>query len=148
MKLCLLHRQKYNQGFTLIELVVVILLIGIIGFVAGPRFVKTDVFAERRAADEILSALRFTQQMAMARGGGIQLRLSANNYVVEETDNTPLQSPDRSGPYNKALPDGVTAGAATIAFDGLGAPVPNADASLTIGSLSITVEADTGYAHF
>ncbi len=149
MKLCLLHRQKYNQGFTLIELVVVILLIGIIGFVAGPRFVKTNVFAERRAADEILSALRFTQQMAMARGGGIQLRLSANNYVVEETaSGTPLQSPDRSGSYNKALPDGVTADAATIAFDGLGAPVPNADASLSIGSLSITVEADTGYAHF
>jgi len=139
---------KQHSGFTLVELVVVILLIGIIGAIAGPRFVSTNAFAERRAADEVLTALRFTQQMAMARGGGIQLRLSANNYVVEETDNTPLQSPDRSGDYNKALPNGVTATAITIAFDGLGQPIPNTDATLTIGSLSISVEADTGYAHF
>jgi len=139
---------KQISGFTLVELVVVILLIGIIGFVAGPRFVKTDAFAERRAADEILSALRFTQQMAMARGGGIRLVLTGNNYTVEETNGTPLQSPDRSGAYSKNLPAGVTASPITLTFDGLGQPVPNADASISIGSLSITVEADTGYAHY
>ncbi len=148
MKLSLIHKPKQDRGFTLVELVVVILLIGIIGFVAGPRFVKTGVFAERRSADEILSALRFTQQMAMARGGGIQLRLNNNSYNVEETNGTPLQSPDRSGAYSKSLASGVTANTITVAFDGLGQPVPNTDATLNIGSLMITVEADTGYAHF
>lgn len=148
MKRDLIYNVTQHRGFTLIELVVVILIMGIIGFVAGPRFVKTSVFAERRAADEVLSALHFTQQMAMARGGGIQFRLSANNYTVEETNGTPLQSPDRSGPYSKTLPNGVTASPVTLAFDGLGRPVPNANAILSIGSLSITVEADTGYAHF
>ena len=143
---------KYSSGFTLIELVVVILLIGIISFVAAPRFMTTSVIKERSAADEMIAALRFTQQMAMSRGGGIQFRTTANDYNVELTVGpTPLPSPDRSGNYTKSFPSGVTANVVTIEFNGLGEPlplIPSTNKTITVGSYTITVEADTGYAHY
>lgn len=142
---------KRSSGFTLIELVVVILLIGIISFVAAPRFFNSSVIMERSAADELISALRFTQQMAMSRGGGIELSTTANSYNVKYTaSGTLLKSPDRTGDYNKtlSLPSGVTINTVTIAFTGLGEPSPNIDTTITIGSYVITVEAETGYAHY
>lgn len=142
---------KSSSGFTLIELVVVILLIGIISFVAAPRFFNSSVIMERSAADEIISALRFTQQMAMSRGGGIELSTTANSYNVKYTaSGTFLKSPDRTGDYNKtlSLPSGVSISVVTIAFTGLGEPSPNVDTTITIGSYTITVEAETGYAHY
>ena len=142
---------KRSSGFTLIELVVVILLIGIISFVAAPRFFNSSVIMERSAADELISALRFTQQMAMSRGGGIELSTTANSYNVKYTaSGTLLKSPDRTGDYNKtlSLPSGVTINTVTIAFTGLGEPSPNVDTTITIGSYTITVEAETGYAHY
>ena len=142
---------KRSSGFTLIELVVVILLIGIISFVAAPRFFNSSVIMERSAADELISALRFTQQMAMSRGGGIELSTTANSYNVKYTaSGTLLKSPDRTGDYNKtlSLPSGVTINTVTIAFTGLGEPSPNIDTTITIGSYVLTVEAETGYAHY
>ncbi|MDH5572233.1 MAG: type II secretion system GspH family protein [Gammaproteobacteria bacterium] len=142
---------KPSSGFTLIELVVVILLIGIISFVAAPRFFNSSVINERSAADEMLAALRFTQQMAMSRGGGIQFRTTTTSYNVELADGnpgTPLPSPDRSGNYTRSFPSGITANVVTIAFTGLGEPVPNVVTTITVGSRTITIEADTGYAHY
>lgn len=138
---------KQPNGFTLVELVVVILLIGIISFVAAPRFMQSDDIAERRAVDEMIVALRYAQQMAMSRGGGIQFRTTANSYTVEQTDSTPLPSPDLVGNYTKALPNGVSSTVVTIAFTALGEPVPNTTTIITVGSRSITIEEDTGYAH-
>ena len=125
----------------------VILLVGILSFVAAPRFFKHDDLAERRAADEMIVALRYAQQMAMSRGGGIRFVTTANSYTVSNTVGTPLPNPDRSGNYSVLLPSGVTATPVTIDFSELGAPTPNG-ASINLGSRTITIEAETGYAHY
>jgi len=92
----------FQSGFTLVELVVVILLVGILSAVAIPRFFKTSGFTERNATEEILIAFRYAQQLAMSRSGNIQMVIDGNNYRIQEvgppiTDRKStrlLQSPD------------------------------------------------------
>lgn len=136
-----------NSGFTLVELIVVILLIGILSITVAPRFFTSNIYAERGAVDDLMSALRYTQQLAMNRGGGIRLVLAANGYTVELTSGVQLRSPDGRFPYTKNFPSGVSATPNTVEYNGLGQPVPNATSTLTVGSSTITIEAETGYAH-
>ena len=139
------YSNKY--GFTLVELIVVILLIGILSISIAPRFFAVSSYEDRRAVDELLAALHHTQQMAMNRGGNIQLVLSATEFRVERTlAPVELRSPDGFIPYLKKFPAGVTASpASTIIYDGLGKP--NAAYTLTVGSKQIQIEQETGYAH-
>ena len=143
-----------NSGFTLVELIVVILIIGILSISIAPRFFGVTSYENRQVTDELLSALRYSQQMAMNRGGDIHLVLTANNFTVQLSDGTDLRSPDGRIPYTKTFPNNINATAETIRYNGLGQPVNAANVPLTAntaininGSPVITIEANTGYAH-
>lgn len=163
MNLTSIKPRILSNGFTLVELIVVILLIGILSISIAPRFFGVSSYQDRRAVDELLTTLRYTQQMAMNRGGNIQLDLSANDYTVELTDGTQLRSPDGSIHqdcillgltlcYKKDF-EGATASilpAGPIIYDSLGRP--NSGFIISIGSnpsalKQIQIEAETGYAH-
>lgn len=142
-----LHKYKFIQyGFTLVELIVVILIIGILSISIAPRFFTVSSYENRKASDELLAALRYTQQIAMARGGDIQLNLQNDNYTIELTDGTPLRSPN--GSSYPIFFDGVTTSTPNIiVYDGLGNRVPNAQFDISIGDQTIRIEQGTGYAH-
>jgi len=149
----------YHQlsGFTLVELIVVILIVGILSISVAPRFFSVTTYENRQAADEVLSALRYSQQMAMNRGGDIQLVLSPTNFTVQRSGGGNLRSPDGLIPYTKTFPSGVTAAPnpnpQTINYNALGQPEDalgtlfTSNVSLVIGTNTITIEANTGYAH-
>lgn len=148
---------RKTSGFTLVELIVVILIIGILSVSVAPRFFSVTTYEHRQATDEVLSALRYSQQMAMNRGGNIQFVLNPNNFVVQRSGGGALRSPDGLIPYAKTFPAGVTAipnpNPQTINFNALGQPgdisglLFASNVSLSIGTSSITIEANTGYAH-
>ena len=149
----LVSSPQKKLGFTIIELIVVILIAGILSVSIIPRFFNTETYKNRLATDELLAALRYSQQVAMNRGGDIQLVLSANNFTVQISGGGNLRSPDGHIPYTKTFPNNITATAATINFNALGQPVNNTaivisnNILLSIGTSNITVEANTGYAH-
>jgi len=142
----------FQPGFTLVELVVVILLVGILSFVAMPRLFQTSGFTERNAAEEILTAFRYAQQLAMSRGGDIQVVVAGNNYRVQAVG-PPIAivtNPNGRGDYNVNLPGGITATNTTITFNTLGRPTPNVRTNITIGTsgaYTVRIEEETGYAH-
>ena len=133
-------------GFTLVELIVVILLIGILSISIAPRFFGVSSYKDRKTTDELLSALRYTQQMAMNRGGSIQLNLESDRYTIELTDGTDLRSPD-GAPYPKIFVGVTSSTPNLIEYDRLGRRVPDSQIDLTIGTKTIRIEQGTGYAH-
>ena len=142
-----------TNGFTLVELIVVILIIGILSVSIAPRFFGVTAYENRKVTDELLSALRYSQQLAMNRGGNIELLLTADNFTVQLSGGGFLRSPDGLSPYTKEFPDNINPNPETVRFNSLGQPIDIAgdpltlDTTLTINvANTITIRADTGYA--
>lgn len=56
---------KHSYGFTLIELIIVVILLGIISFTALPRFTGNSGVEETTVQDQMISVLRRMQNQAM-----------------------------------------------------------------------------------
>lgn len=70
------------RGFTLVELVLVITLVGILAVVAAPRFFGNATFDARGYRDELGAALRYAQKVAMATGCPVRVTVDASGYAL------------------------------------------------------------------
>ena len=139
-----------QRGFTIVELIIVILLVGILAINVGTRFFSNSSFADRNVADELVEAIRYAQHLAMSRGGGIQIVTTTTSYTVQQTDTTAIPNPNRTGDYSVTIPGNSSLTAETISFNGLGQPDTTLDTNITIGSGNhvVTIETETGYAYY
>jgi MSHA pilin protein MshC len=150
---------RLQAGFTLVELIAVITIIGLLAAVAGPKFIGNAVFETRGAQGTLLAALRYAQKTAVAQRRVVYLNLNTSSRVLclgyTLNCSSAVIDPATQVAYSKTLPSSVTLGAthATLGFDGLGRPVPNANASYSVQNATdlsesprtIVVEAETGY---
>lgn len=137
-----------TQGFTFVELIVVILIVGILSAYIAPRFFSTDTFEHRATSDEIISSIRRAQQLSMTRGESYMFVLTSSDYAVQKSDGTDIQHPDGSSTSVKNFHDGnLVLTPVSIRFDSLGRPIPNTTKTISVGAINITVEQETGYAH-
>ena len=136
-----------NTGFTFVELVVVILLIGILSAFVAPRFFADNDFKARGIADELITAIRHAQRLSMTRGENHRIVITTSSYTVEKFDGASVRHPDGSLTFSKTVPNNIITTAATITFDQLGRPIPNSVSTISISPFTLTVEQETGYAH-
>jgi MSHA pilin protein MshC len=144
----------FQRGFTLVELVMTMVIIGIIAAVAVPRFFDSNVFQSRGFADQVKATLRFAQKTAIAQHRFVCVEFTASSIklTINTTASCPgsdLTSPAGQTPYTVSAPSGVTLSGYTspMYFDALGRSSAGQTISVTGATDSITVETETGYVH-
>ncbi len=156
-------RREYGlireYGFTIVELIAVLVIAGIVAAISAPRFVGADAFEARGSYGTLVSALRYAQKTAVAQRRIVYANINTASRTVclgyTSNCSSAVIDPATQAAYSKTLSNNVTITASTtpIGFDGLGRPVPNATATFTIqnaivpseSTRTITVEAETGY---
>jgi len=150
-------RVKNQHGFTMVELITVMIIIGILAAAAVPRFFDSNTFSSRGFHDQLISTLRYAQKIAIAQRSTVCVVDTATEIDVFAADcATPLNvlakqkcAIDGIDYLNKiCAPSGVTITSAhgSLSFTGLGS-TPAAKIYTVSGANSITVEAETGYVH-
>lgn len=155
-----------SAGFTMLELVVTIVILGILAAIAIPRFVGRNVFDERGYFDQVRSALRYGQKIAVAKRREVCVTVAAASvgltFNPAPGSGAPcagfaaVNLPGSSDPYTLQAPAGVAIVPPPVAvfkFDALGRPVTPAGALLPTqvltvtgtAAFAVTVAANTGY---
>ena len=137
-----------GKGFTLVELVVVILLLGILAAFAIPQFFQLGDYRERAAYDEVAGAVRYAQKLAVASGCEVRVQISGNSYALQQhaggCSSGGWQVLD-GHPVGQGSFAGVdlSATAASFRFDALGRC--STSPTITVGSRTFGVIGETGY---
>lgn len=152
---------RINQcrGFTLVELVAVITILGVLAFVAVPRFFDRTSADTRGFHDQAQAVIRYAQKTAIARRGVIFVQIATDTIrVCFDAACTSLVPDPASSGDNLMItaPNGVVISppaSPTFGFDALGRPVDGTvvplPASLIVGiaGRNIIIEPETGYVH-
>ena len=160
------HRRA-SGGFTLVELVVVLIVVGILAVAALPRFFGNE-FSERGFHDGAKAAIQHARKVAVASRRYVCVTVAANGVTLDLDPTLPeantaavacnpalnLPVPQQNCAANRVCaPAGVVlGGAAGVIFDPLGRPVDankvvlGAATTITVtGQPNIVIQADSGW---
>ena len=125
------------RGFTIIELMMVVVLIGILAVSVVPKFVDTSGISLVGAAAMVAADIRYTQELAMSTNSSKTIVFTTSN------DNYTVDSRNVDLPSKVSISSGMT-----FTFNSLGEPTTGGGSSVTLSAgaetKTITVENYTG----
>lgn len=137
--------KKTQYGFTLVELITVILILGFLAVTVLPRFLQTSSFESRTVQDKLISAARQAQQLAMTKA------VSANVQLITDNTNKRIRiSYSESGTQtiDTDIPTAASITSQTISYNKRGDLTggSSVDISINPGARAVRIES-SGYAH-
>jgi MSHA pilin protein MshC len=151
------------RGFTLIELIMVIIMMGILAAFAAPRMFNISDFNARGLHDQSLALLRYAQKTAIAQRRTVCVTFASNTLSLSIA--SAAGTYDCSSAGTLVGPNGshsvpINSGASysgtptSFNFDGLGQPITSAGVAQATQTIQVTgltssivIENGTGYVH-
>lgn len=148
--------QTSARGFTLIELIMVLVILGALSVFVAPRFFNKASFDTLSFHQELKTAIRFAHKLSIASGCEIQVALTATTYALFYPNTTctpndgfgatPVKHPVESGNFSGTATSGVTiAGFGNFYYTAVGAPSAAGTITLNPGGRTIVINALTGF---
>ena len=152
---------RRQSGYTAIELVVVMVVLGVLAANTLPRFFTASRFDEMGYTDAVVSAMRYAQKLAIASRCDTRFRLDTNGYALFQraTDcgvGSLTRAVTRPGgdTWTGATPAGLSVGTLDVFFDSWGRPHDVSSSALlgstqtiSVGSRAVTLEHTSGYVY-
>ena len=162
-----MRQMQAARGFTLVELIVILILVGILAVVAMPKFTGVGAYNTMGFNDRVMESLRYAQKQAIAKRRNVCVTFAASAAsftfatAAGTACDTNLSGPAGENPYTVAaenksvvifspVPAGLT-------FNALGQPIVTSSGlplaavqTITIsgdGTRTFSVEPETGYVH-
>lgn len=144
------------RGFTLIELITILILVGILAVVALPRMSLLSGWNEIGYRDRVKATLEYARKTAVAQRRVVRVTIAGSGLTVEAQKQTPegegtagwlaLNLPG-SNSNTFAAPSGVSLAPVndTVTFSALGRPDAAKSYVVSGGIGTIIVEAETGH---
>jgi MSHA pilin protein MshC len=151
-----------QRGFSLVELIATLTVIGILAAFAIPRLVDRTSFEARGVYDQAQGAVRYAQKVAIAQrrslpGAPVYVVISPSRLSVcyDAACTSPVADPGTGTAVFVAAPPGIAYSPVTsFSYSGSGAPSLAAPLAITVSSTAageadrfFYVEATTGYVH-
>tara|TARA_B110000977_G_C10986467_1_gene458127 strand:+ start:659 stop:1159 length:501 start_codon:yes stop_codon:yes gene_type:complete len=161
-----IRRNPFQGGFTFLELIVVVVILGVLTISIAPLSLSNSIFYARGFHDETLALLRYAQKSAIAQrrtvcvefSGAVSVSLRIASSAGSSTCTNDLEGPSAGTGSTAAVTAESDVSYSVVpsnfSFDGLGQPVDGSGALAATQSIqvvnapnNISVEAITGYVH-
>lgn len=155
--------RSHAAGFTLMELVTIIVIVSILGAMALPRFVGGTSFDVFGFSEQLSQTLRLAQKMAQASRRTTCVTIAASGVTLQRsgtvgsaTCDTVLPNPVTNSTAALKIPGGVLVTETVIRFNAQGQPVSatgavfSAQQDIVISgehSRIVSIAGETGYVH-
>ena len=145
------------RGFSLLELVIVLILVGALAVFAAPKLTTTSSITLSATAAQLIGTIRQAQSLSMSQGQRYRVNFTASTYQITDMSGATTSLPPTAGTSMSIAPATMTYPALTssyVAFDTHGVPyisaatalAATATVTLTSGTdtVSITIAPETG----
>lgn len=149
-------KPQHQSGFSMMELVLVIVLLGILSIYVAPRLIDNQTISLNAASEQMVRDIELTQSLSMGLNDNYYMTINSGSYYINDSAGTRYSHPiygtsdiaSTSGvSFTSSLPSNV------LAFNGIGVPYTTSaplanNATITIStngnSRRITVYPETG----
>lgn len=148
-----LIRLSHQRGFSLVELITVMVIVGVLAASVGSRLVSNSSLQLQAARDQLIAAIFIAQQKAMAQTGQVQLTVSGATVDVRVDSNgdgnyAQAESISYGGTrFPLTISGGVTFSSQALLFDRIGHTAPTSiNATKNSQTVAVTITG-SGYAY-